>query len=360
MTTNLDAFWMPFTNQKYFKQKNPKLFTQANGMYFTTTDNQKILDASSGLWCVNAGHGRTEITEAVTKQLTTMDYAPCFQTGHPLAFQLAERLSYMAPGDINKVFFTNSGSEAVDSALKIALAYHRANGESQRTMFIGRERAYHGVGLGGISVGGIGPNRHSFTNRLGQVDHLRHTHGIKENLFSKGLPETGAYLADDLNRLIALHGAENIAAVIVEPVPGSTGWLPSTSWVSRKKLEKHVLSTIFYLFLMKLLQALVDWGTNFAANYFDIIPDMITSAKGLTNAAVPMGAVLCQDKLYDTILHNNQDMIELFHWLYVFRSSGCGSSSNGNIGYLRKRRFVSARYRYRILLGRGSAEPPGT
>ncbi len=235
---DLSAYWMPFTANRQFKA-NPRLFVAAEGMYFTTADGREVLDGTAGLWCVNAGHGRREIAQAVERQLVTLDYSPAFQMGHPGAFELAARLARLAPEGLTRVFFANSGSEAVDTALKIALAYHRARGEGQRTRFIGRERGYHGVGFGGMSVGGIASNRRSFGPLLPAVDHLRHTHGVAGNAFAKGQPPHGAELADDLERLIALHGADTIAAVIVEPMAGSTGVLiPPQGYLER--LARHL------------------------------------------------------------------------------------------------------------------------
>ena len=224
-TLKLDSFWMPFTANRQFKEA-PRLFASAEGMHYTTVDGRKVIDGSAGLWCVNAGHGRRQIAAAVERQLMKLDFAPSFQMGHPLAFDFAERLAEIAPKGLDRIFFTNSGSESVDTALKIALAYHRANGQATRTRLIGRERGYHGVGFGGMSVGGMVNNRRAFATHLPGVDHIRHTHDLARNAFAKDQPEHGAELADDLERLVALHGAETIAAVIVEPVPGSTGVLP--------------------------------------------------------------------------------------------------------------------------------------
>lgn len=224
-TIKTDSFWMPFTANRQFK-KAPRLFSSAEGMHYTTVDGRKVIDGSAGLWCVNAGHGRKQIAAAVERQLMTLDFAPSFQMGHPLAFDFAERLAEIAPKGLDRIFFTNSGSESVDTALKIALAYHRANGQASRTRLIGRERGYHGVGFGGTSVGGMVANRRAFATLLPGVDHIRHTHDLGRNAFAKDQPEHGVELADDLERLVALHGADTIAAVIVEPVPGSTAVLP--------------------------------------------------------------------------------------------------------------------------------------
>ena len=221
---NLDAFWMPYSDNRFFKS-TPRMLARAKGMHYTTTDGREVLDGTAGLWCCNAGHGRTEIIEAIQRQAEVMDFAPTFQLGHPIAFEAAARVAEMAPDGMDRVFFTNSGSESADTALKIALAYHKARGESSRVRLIGRERGYHGVGFGGMSVGGIGGNRKQFGALLPYVDHLPHTHGLAENVFARGQPEHGAHLADVLENLVALHGAETIAAVMVEPVAGSTGVL---------------------------------------------------------------------------------------------------------------------------------------
>ena len=265
-----------------------------------------------GLWCVNAGHGRREIADAVHRQLTTLDYAPSFQIGHPLAFDFAEKLAAVAPAGLDRIFFTNSGSELVDTALKIALAYHRAAGQATRTRFIGRERGYHGVGFGGMSVGGMVNNRRAFATHLPGVDHLRHTHDIERNAFSRGQPAHGAELADDVERLVGLHGADTIAAVIIEPVAGSTGVLiPPQGYLQRLRAlcDKHGILLIFD----EVITGFGRLGAPFATNYFGVTPDLITSAKGITNGVVPMGAVFASRKVHDALMTGPASQIELFH-----------------------------------------------
>ncbi|MDI3307643.1 MAG: aspartate aminotransferase family protein [Acetobacteraceae bacterium] len=308
---NLDAFWMPFTDNRYFKS-NPRLLARAEGMSYFTPDGREVLDGTAGLWCCNAGHGRREITEAIQKQAAVMDFAPTFQLGHPVAFEAAARVAEMTPDGLDRVFFTNSGSESADTALKIALAYHKARGESSRVRLIGRERGYHGVGFGGMSVGGIGPNRKQFGALLPYVDHLPHTHGLKENLFAKGQPEHGANLADALENLVALHGAETIAAVMVEPVAGSTGVLvPPKGYLERLRTicDKYGILLIFD----EVITGFGRLGTPFGAERLGVTPDIMTMAKGLTNAAVPMGAVAVRNGIYDTIVNGSPAGIELFH-----------------------------------------------
>lgn len=307
----LDAYWMPFTANRQFKQK-PRMLTGAKGMYYESDDGRKILDGTAGLWCCNAGHGHSEITDAVTKQLSTMDFAPSFQMGHPIAFEFAERLKKVTPKEFNHVFFTGSGSESVDTALKIALAYHRARGEASRTRLIGRERGYHGVGFGGISVGGIVNNRRHFGSLLTGVDHLRHTHNLEHNAFTKGQPDWGVHLAEDLERIVALHGAETIAAVIVEPVAGSTGVLvPPKGYLDRLRAicDQHGIILVFD----EVITGFGRLGTPFAADYFGVKPDMFTTAKGLTNGSLPMGAVIAQDHIYEAFMAGPEETIELFH-----------------------------------------------
>ncbi len=309
---SLEHYWMPFTANRQFKQ-NPRLLAQAEGMYYKDIDGRSILDATAGLWCCNAGHGRKAISEAVNKQLQQMDYAPSFQMGHPLAFELTERLAKLAPEGLNKVFFTNSGSESVDTALKIALNYHRIHGEATRTRFIGRELGYHGVGFGGISVGGIGGNRRSFSPQLLQgVDHLPHTLDIENNAFCKGLPKQGAEKAHVLEQLIALHGAENIAAVIVEPMSGSAGViLPPQGYLQRLReiTQKHGILLIFD----EVITGFGRVGDAFASQRWNVKPDMITTAKALNNGTIPMGAVLIDDAIYDAFMDVPEGGIELFH-----------------------------------------------
>jgi len=311
MPADLEAFWMPFTANRQFKA-NPRLLARAEGVHYWTPEGRQVLDGASGLWCVNAGHGRREITEAVAKQIAEMDYAPPFQMGHPVAFEFAGRLAGIAPAGLDRVFFTNSGSESVDTALKIAIAYHRVRGEAARTRLIGRERGYHGVGFGGISVGGMVNNRKWFGALLPGVDHLRHTHDPSRNLFSKGLPGHGAEFADDLERLVALHDASTIAAVIVEPIAGSTGvLLPPKGYLKRLRelCTKHGILLIFD----EVITGFGRTGSAFAAQEFDVVPDMITCAKGLTNGAVPMGAVLVQRAIHDAFMTGPAGAIELFH-----------------------------------------------
>src|SRR5215510_10215978 len=302
---------MPFTANRQFKE-TPRLIASAEGMYYTSIDGRKVIDSSAGLWCVNAGHGRKHIAAAVERQLLNLDFAPSFQMGHPLAFDFAKRLAEIAPKGLDRIFFTNSGSESVDTALKIALAYHRANGQSSRTRLIGRERGYHGVGFGGTSVGGMVANRRAFATLLPGVDHIRHTHDLSRNAFAKDQPEHGAELADDLERLVALHGAETIAAVIVEPVPGSTAVLPPPKGYLKRLREicdKHGILLIFD----EVITGFGRLGAPFAADYFGVTPDMMTTAKGLTNAAVPMGAVFVRHGIYDTVVNATPAGIELFH-----------------------------------------------
>lgn len=321
---DLEAFWMPFTANRQFKA-HPRLLVRAEGMHYWTEDGRKVLDGVAGLWCVNAGHGRKEITEAVSKQLAAMEYAPPFQMGHPPGFELASRLVKLAPGDLDHVFFTNSGSEAVDTALKIAIAYHRLRGEASRQRLIGREKGYHGVGFGGTSVGGMVNNRKFFGTLLPGVDHLRHTHDIEHNAFSRGVPEWGAHLADDLERLVALHDASTIAAVIVEPVAGSAGViLPPKGYLQRLRsiCAKHGILLIFD----EVITGFGRLGAPFGAQYFDVLPDMITSAKALTNGAIPMGAVFVRKHIYDAFMKGPENAIELFHgYTYSAHPTACAA-----------------------------------
>jgi beta-alanine--pyruvate transaminase len=308
---NLDAFWMPFSDNRHFKS-NPRLLARAEGMSYFTPEGREVLDGTAGLWCCNAGHGRREITEAIQKQAAVMDFAPTFQLGHPIAFEAAARVAEMTPDGMDRVFLTNSGSESADTALKIALAYHKARGESSRVRLIGRERGYHGVGFGGMSVGGIGGNRKQFGALLPYVDHLPHTHGVKENVFAKGQPEHGANLADALEGLVALHGAETIAAVMVEPVAGSTGVLvPPKGYLERLRAicDKYGILLIFD----EVITGFGRLGTPFGAERLGVMPDIMTMAKGLTNAAVPMGAVAVRNGIYDAIVDGSPAGIELFH-----------------------------------------------
>jgi beta-alanine--pyruvate transaminase len=322
----LDAFWMPFTANRQFKAK-PRLLARAQGMHYWTDDGREVLDGVAGLWCVNAGHARREITEAVTKQLGTMEFAPTFQMGHPIAFELANRLAEIAPPGMNRIFFTNSGSESVDTALKIAIAYHRARGAGQRTRLIGRERGYHGVGFGGMSVGGMVNNRKIFgSSMLPGVDHLPHTLDIEHNAFSRGLPQWGAHLANELERLIALHDASTIAAVIVEPISGSAGViLPPAGYLKRLReiCDKHEILLIFD----EVITGFGRVGKPFASQAFEVTPDLMTTAKGLTNGSVPMGAVFAQRKIYDAFMQGPENSIELFHgYTYSAHPVACAAA----------------------------------
>ncbi len=322
---DLQSYWMPFTANRQFKAA-PRMFVSAKGMYYTTEEGREVLDGVSGMWCVNAGHGREQITDAIRQQADQMDYATAFQMGHPLAFELASRLTNMLPGNLDHVFFANSGSEAVDTALKIALAYHRARGEGTRTRFIGRERGYHGVGFGGTAVGGIVNNRKQFGNMLGGVDHLPHTHNLEKNAFSKGQPEWGAALADELERLVALHDASTIAAVIVEPMAGSTGVLvPPVGYLDRlrKICTRHGILLIFD----EVITGFGRTGASFGAERFGVQPDLMTMAKGLTNGAVPMSAVATTDTIYDALMDGPTGMIELFHgYTYSAHPLACAAA----------------------------------
>ncbi|URQ75366.1 MAG: aspartate aminotransferase family protein [Candidatus Ochrobactrum gambitense] len=310
---SLENFWMPFTANRQFKAA-PRLLASASGMYYTDTDGHQVLDGTAGLWCCNAGHGRKRITEAVERQISTMDFAPTFQMGHNIAFDFAEKLAAIAPGgpaaQLDRVFFTNSGSESVDTALKIAIAYQRAIGQGTRTMVLGREKGYHGVGFGGISVGGLVNNRRVFPQI--PADHMRHTLDIERNAFSKGLPAHGIELADDLERLVQLHGAEKIAAVIIEPMSGSAGVvLPPKGYLERIRAtaDKYGILLIFD----EVITGFGRLGTPFAVDYFGVVPDLVTTAKGLTNGAIPMGAVFAARKVYDGLMTGPENAIELFH-----------------------------------------------
>ncbi len=309
-TTDLAAFWMPFTANRQFKAA-PRLLASASGMYYRTEDGREVLDGTSGLWCVNAGHGRIDIADAVHKQLMTLDYAPTFQMGHPIVFDFATALAKIAPTGLDRIFFTNSGSESVDTALKMAMAYHRARGQGQRTRIIGREKGYHGVGFGGISVGGLVNNRRTFVTL--PADHIRHTHDMARNAFSRGLPTHGAERADDLEQIIALHGAETIAAMIVEPVAGSTGVLPPpVGYLERLRAicDAHGILLIFD----EVITGFGRLGSNFAADHFGVTPDLMTSAKAITNGVLPMGAVFASRAVHDAIVQAGPEgAIEFFH-----------------------------------------------
>ncbi|WP_354685661.1 aspartate aminotransferase family protein [Cupriavidus necator] len=310
---DLDSLWMPFTANRQYKAA-PRLLASASGMYYTTHDGRQILDGCAGLWCVAAGHCRKEIAEAVARQAATLDYAPPFQMGHPLSFEAATKVAAIMPQGLDRIFFTNSGSESVDTALKIALAYHRARGEGQRTRFIGRERGYHGVGFGGMAVGGIGPNRKAFSaNLMPGTDHLPATLNIAEAAFSKGQPHWGAHLADELERILALHDPANVAAVIVEPLAGSAGVLvPPVGYLEklREITSRHGILLIFD----EVITAFGRLGAATAAERFNVTPDLITMAKAINNAAVPMGAVAVRREVHDTVVNSAAPgTIELLH-----------------------------------------------
>jgi beta-alanine--pyruvate transaminase len=322
---DMEAFWMPFTSNRHFKSA-PRMLGRAEGMHYWTPDGRRILDAVAGLWCTNAGHCRTPIVEAIQRQAATMDFAPTFQMGHPLAFELSNRLLEILPPEFGQVFYTNSGSEAVDSALKIALAYHRMRGEGQRTRLIGRERGYHGVGFGGISVGGIAGNRKHFGSMLAGVDHLPHTHDLAHNAFTKGQPAWGAHLADELERIVALHDPSTIAAVIVEPVAGSTGVLiPPVGYLQklREITSKHGILLIFD----EVITGFGRLGSPFASQHFGVVPDLVTVAKGITSGTVPMGAVFARRGIYETFMQGPEKSIELFHgYTYSAHPLACAAA----------------------------------
>ena len=322
---DLSQFWMPFTSNRDFKAA-PRMLVSAKGMYYKSHDGRDILDGSAGLWCVNIGHGHPKVVEAVKAQTDTLEFAPSFQFAQPLAFELAQKLSGITPDGMDRIFYTNSGSEAVDTALKIALAYHRIRGEGTRTRLIGRERGYHGVGFGGISVGGMVANRKFFGPLINGVDHLSHTHNLAEQAFTKGQPTWGAHLADELERMVALHDASNIAAVIVEPMAGSTGVLvPPEGYLQRLReiTAKHGILLIFD----EVITGFGRLGTNFAADRFGVKPDLFTMAKGLTSGYVPMGAVAADNKIYDTFMNESPGGIELFHgYTYTAHPLACAAA----------------------------------
>jgi beta-alanine--pyruvate transaminase len=307
----LENYWMPFTANRQFKQA-PRLLAKAQGMYYWDDQGRQILDGIAGLWCSNVGHNHPKVVEAIQKQAAVLDYAPPFQMGNPLQFELANRVAEIAPGNLKKVFYTNSGSESVDTALKIAIAYHRARGEGARTRLIGREKGYHGVGFGGISVGGMVANRKVFGSMLGGVDHLPHTFNLKEAAFSKGQPQWGGHLAEELERIVALHDASTIAAVIVEPVQGSCGVVvPPVGYLQklREICTKHGILLIFD----EVITGFGRLGKAFGAEFFGVEPDLMTVAKGITAGTVPMGAVLASNAIYDTFMTGPAHMVELFH-----------------------------------------------
>ncbi|WP_108659880.1 aspartate aminotransferase family protein [Acuticoccus kandeliae] len=340
---DLESFWMPYTANKAFKRE-PRMCVSAKDMHYVTDDGRQILDGTAGLWCVNAGHSRPRIVEAVQRQVAELDFAPTFQFGHPLVFELASRLTQLFPSGLNHVFFANSGSEAVDSALKIAIAYHRARGEGQRTRLIGRERGYHGSGWGGMAVGGIMKNREAFGTGLQPVAHMRHTH-LKENLFTKGSPRHGAELADDLERLVQLHGASTIAAVIVEPLAGSTGvLLPPDNYLQRLReiCNRHGILLIFD----EVITGFGRLGTASAADYFGVTPDIMTLAKGITNAVVPMGAALVSRDIYETVVDATSGAsIEFFHgYTYSGHPLACAAALATLDTYEEENLFLRAAY----------------
>ncbi|TAH64844.1 MAG: aspartate aminotransferase family protein [Rhodopseudomonas palustris] len=308
---DLAAFWMPFTANRAFK-RTPKMIAGAKDMHYFTTDGRKVIDGASGMWCTNAGHSRDAIAAAIGEQAKELDFSPPFQFGQPKAFELATRIAQLAPAGLEQVFFCNSGSEAGDTALKIALAYHAIRGEGTRTRLIGRERGYHGVGFGGTAVGGIGANRKMFGNLIAGVDHLPATYDRDKQAFTKGEPDYGAHLADELERLVALHGANTIAAVIVEPMAGSTGVLPAPKGYLQRLREitqKHGILLIFD----EVITGFGRLGHGFAAERYGVTPDMITFAKGVTNGAVPMGGVVVRDTVHDAFMTGPEHVVELFH-----------------------------------------------
>ncbi len=324
-TNDLSAFWMPFSANRQFK-KAPRIFVGADRMHYITDDGRRILDGTSGLWCVNAGHCRPKIVEAIQKQAATLDFAGTFQMGHDKAFECASRLVNIAPKGFDHVFFTNSGSESVESALKMSIAYHRAKGNATKVRLIGRERGYHGVNFGGMSVGGISNNRKMFGALVAGVDHLRHTHDLAKNAFSRGIPEHGAELADDLERLVALHDASTIAACIVEPVACSTGVLiPPKGYLKRlaEICAKHDILLIFD----EVITAFGRLGAPFGTDFFDVSPDIITTAKGITNGVIPMGAVFVKSKIHDAFMNVPEHVIDFFHgYTYSGHPMACAAS----------------------------------
>ena len=320
-----DAFWMPFTASRQFRRA-PRMLAKASGMFYWTPEGREILDGVAGLWCVNAGHSRPKIVKAIAAQAAELDFAPPFNFANPKAFELADKLVKLAPAGLNRVFFCNSGSEAADTAMKMAIAYHRARGEGTRTRLIGRERGYHGVNFGGISVGGMVGNRKTFGPMLGGVDHLRHTHDLARNAYSKGIPEHGAELADDLERMVALHDASTIAAVIVEPMAGSTGVLvPPKGYLQRLRsiCDKHGILLIFD----EVITGFGRLGSPFAATHFGVTPDLMTAAKGITNGCVPMGAVFAGQQIQDVFMNGPEHVPEFPHgYTYSAHPLACAAS----------------------------------
>ncbi|RYC30252.1 aspartate aminotransferase family protein [Lichenibacterium minor] len=322
---DLEAFWMPFTPNRSFK-KNPRMITRAKDMFYFTPEGRAVMDGTAGLWCTNAGHNREPIVAAIQAQAAELDYAPAFQFGHPKAFSVASRIAALAPGDLDHVFFANSGSEAVDTALKIAIAYNNVRGQGTRTRLIGRERGYHGVGFGGISVGGIVSNRKQFGTLLAGVDHLPHTYNRQEQAFTKGEPDWGAHLADELERIVTLHDASTVAAVIVEPMAGSTGVLPPPKgYLQRLRAicDRHGILLIFD----EVISGFGRLGFGFAAERYGVVPDMICFAKGVTSGTVPMGGVVVRKPIYDAFMRGPEHVIELFHgYTYSAHPLACAAS----------------------------------
>ncbi|MDB5423823.1 MAG: aspartate aminotransferase family protein [Phenylobacterium sp.] len=337
---DLSAYWMPFTANRQFKA-NPRLLVSAAGMYYRDEDGREILDGTAGLWCCNLGHARPEIAEAVSRQLMTLDYAPSFQMGHPIAFDFATALAGIAPEGLDRIFLTNSGSESVDTALKIALAYHRARGQGQRTRLIGREKGYHGVGFGGISVGGLVNNRRSFVLLPG-TDHIGHTHDPARNGYSRGQPAHGAERAEDLEQLIALHGAETIAAVIIEPVAGSAGVLPPpVGYLERLRAicDAHGILLIFD----EVITGFGRLGAPFGSQVFGVTPDLMTTAKGITNGVLPMGAVFASRAVHDALMTGPEAAIEFFHgYTYSGHPVACAAGLAALDIYRREGLFIRA------------------
>lgn len=308
---SLEEFWMPFTPARYFR-KAPRMVVRAEGMYYYDSEGKEIIDGIAGLWCVNAGHGQPQIKEAIKAQLDTLDFVSFFQYGNPTAFKAASRLMALMPKPFSRVFFSNSGSEAVETALKMALAYHRLRGEGTRRVLIGRERAYHGVNFGGISVGGIPVNRAAFGQLLPYVDHLPHTHDMKHNAFRRGMPDWGAHLADDLEKIILLHDPKNVAAVIIEPVAGATGVLPPPKGYLQKIREICTKYGVLMIF-DEVITGFGRFGAASSADYFGVSPDIITMAKGLTNGTIPMGATFVTEEFYQAFMKGPEHIIELMH-----------------------------------------------
>jgi beta-alanine--pyruvate transaminase len=339
---DLEAYWLPFTPNRAFKA-SPRLIARAKDMHYYTPDGRAVLDGTAGLWCTNAGHNREPIVAAIRAQAAELDYAPAFQFSHPKAFELASRVAALAPGDLDYVFFCNSGSEAADTALKIALAFHNVRGEGSRTRLIGRERGYHGVGFGGMSVGGIVNNRKFFGSLLAGVDHLPATYNREHQAFSKGEPDWGEHLADDLERIVALHGATTIAAVIVEPMAGSTGVLPAPKGYLRRLraiCDKHGILLIFD----EVITGFGRLGHPFAAERYGVVPDMITFAKGITSGAVPMGGVIARKPIYNAFMHGPDHVVELFHgYTYSAHPLACAAALATLDLYRDERLFERAR-----------------